>query len=867
MNEQLKIEITAATKEAETNIKRTKEEVEDFEKQTEAASKAADEALASIGNAAKTTMKAVAASVAAGAAALVGLAESTREYRNAQAKLNTAFEVAGSNAEVANQVYTELNGILGESDVAVEAANHLAKLTTNEQELADWTEICAGVYATFGDSLPIENLTEAANETAKTGTLTGGLADALNWAGIHEDEFQASLDECSNEQERQQLITKTLTKQYKYASEQFKKTNKDIIASNKATERWNAALAKMGGYVEPVMTDIKDLGASLLEDMQEPIKDIASYISNTFIPAVKSIISWIKENQPIIIAAGTAIAATMVGVKIAAYQAKLAEEGLTIATVIQTTAQKALNTAMAAAPYALIAAAIGTAIGALAAHSAEIEKEIEAARKLTEEQEALVESVNSTTEAINLQKQAYSESSGAITSEMEYVTKLTDELFKLTDETGRVQEAEQARAKFILNELNEALGTEYEMVGGQIQQYEMLQETIYKTIEAKKANLLLEEYQTKYVEAIKNQGTALGEVNKAYDAYMSQTDKAMEKIGEYNVELDEHRHWLETYTKTGNEAMMTYHAEEIERIEGLIEAEYEKTNKLKGAYDDAVANYATYTNDIERYENASQAILKENYNEAVEILASKGAIYGEYAATVDEETKQVLDTLYNEAIQTGVEAERIKANFKSGVAGYTADMVAEAEKAHNDAIKAWEDTYNEAHGIGGDMGEGLKNGLESKRTSLLDKAKSLISNIWNAMRKEADSHSPSRKTMALGGDMGAGLEIGLDKTKNNVVKSATEMVKGALIPMKASIEGVSWNNLNSIFTLSSFGLNSQNINAKINKDILPKDTNNATDSKPMVVQLVVDKKVLGEVSVSSINDITKQTGNVPLIIA
>ena len=55
-------------------------------------------------------------------------------------------------------------------DRATEAAAHLAKLTTNEKELSDWTNICTGVYATFGDSVPIEGLTEAANETAKTGS-------------------------------------------------------------------------------------------------------------------------------------------------------------------------------------------------------------------------------------------------------------------------------------------------------------------------------------------------------------------------------------------------------------------------------------------------------------------------------------------------------------------------------------------------------------------------------------------------------------------------------------------------------------------------------------------------------------------------
>ena len=111
----------------------------------------------------------IAAAAAAAGAALAAIAESTREYRTEQGKLTTAFETSGHSAEVAQQTYKALNGVLGDSGQAVEAANHLAKLTKNEKDLNTWTKICTGVYATFGDSLPIEGLTEAANETAKTG--------------------------------------------------------------------------------------------------------------------------------------------------------------------------------------------------------------------------------------------------------------------------------------------------------------------------------------------------------------------------------------------------------------------------------------------------------------------------------------------------------------------------------------------------------------------------------------------------------------------------------------------------------------------------------------------------------------------------
>ena len=206
--------------------------------------------------------------------ALAGAAESSREYRTNMGKLDTAFTTSGHSAEAARSTYKELVGVLGESDRSVEAANHLAKLTDNEKELQTWTDICTGVFATFGDSLPIEGLTEAANETAKVGQVTGPLADALNWAGISEDEFNKQLAACSDEQERQKLIMDTLNDVYDDAAKTYKDTNKEVIAANKAQDRLNEAIANLGKMVEPIMTALKNFAARALEEFVKLIEKI-----------------------------------------------------------------------------------------------------------------------------------------------------------------------------------------------------------------------------------------------------------------------------------------------------------------------------------------------------------------------------------------------------------------------------------------------------------------------------------------------------------------------------------------------------------------------------------------------------------------
>ena len=220
-----------------------------------------------VGKAIGAGVAAMGAAIGAAAGAFLGLAESTREARENMGKLETGFTTAGHSAEDAKNTYTELYGVLGDDGQATEAAAHLAQLTNNEKELATWTDIATGVYATFGDSLPIENLTEAANETAKTGQITGGLADALNWAGVSEDEFQASLDKCTTEQERQALITETLNGLYSDAAEKYREVNGDIIEAQKATASLNSAMAELGAVAEPIVTKLKQLAAELLQQI------------------------------------------------------------------------------------------------------------------------------------------------------------------------------------------------------------------------------------------------------------------------------------------------------------------------------------------------------------------------------------------------------------------------------------------------------------------------------------------------------------------------------------------------------------------------------------------------------------------------
>lgn len=220
--------------------------------------------------------------------------EATEEYREAMGKLNTAFESAGFSVETAKQAYTEFYKILGDTDTATEASQLLASLARNEEDMAKWTDIAAGVYGTFGDALPIEGLIEAANETAKTGKVTGVLADAINWAGMSEDEFNQSLAQLSNEGDRAQLIMNNLGLAYQDATEAFYENNDALIQTRENQAILNETQAELGESVANLKSQFFDLFGPLLVGAIQSVTGIIWGVQIA-VDAIGKALEWLGE--------------------------------------------------------------------------------------------------------------------------------------------------------------------------------------------------------------------------------------------------------------------------------------------------------------------------------------------------------------------------------------------------------------------------------------------------------------------------------------------------------------------------------------------------------------------------------------------
>lgn len=313
---------TADLNKMKAQLTKTEGGMDDLADATEEAGEAAEGAgskfsvmTVAMGNLISSGIQAAVSAVTELMGAVLHLDETTEEYRAAQGKLNTAFEAAGYGPETAKQAYTEFYKILGETDTAAEASQLLAKLAQGQEDVATWTNIAAGVSGTFGDSLPIEGLIEAANETAKVGQVTGTLADALNWAGISEDGFNAQLAACSTESQRNQLIMDTLAGTYATASEAFYRNNEALVQARANQAALDASLSMLGGTIAELKNRIFSDFAPAVSQLIASFSDLLQGVDGadeSFAQALGGLIQTGLEQLPGFLSVGVEIIAALV---------------------------------------------------------------------------------------------------------------------------------------------------------------------------------------------------------------------------------------------------------------------------------------------------------------------------------------------------------------------------------------------------------------------------------------------------------------------------------------------------------------------------------------------------------------------------
>jgi len=307
-----------------------------------------------------TVMKGVVADLAANAissavsaigdflGSLWDLSEATEEYRTMQAKLEGSANTFGYSTEFASEKYKEFNKYLGDDQMATNAITNLMGLGTSTESLTALSNAAIGVWSAYGDSIPIESLTESMNETAQVGKVTGNLADALNWAGVSEDKFNEKLGKCKTTQERANLIAKTLNGTYGESKNTYDELNKSVLDANEAQTELSDTQATLGEAISPLTTAFTMLKNNALEAIAPVVENVSS--------ALSGMVTWLQEHPTVLKAAAAAVSVLAIGLG-----------GLAIAVGVYTVAQWAMNSAILANPIVWVAAAIIAAIAGIVA--------------------------------------------------------------------------------------------------------------------------------------------------------------------------------------------------------------------------------------------------------------------------------------------------------------------------------------------------------------------------------------------------------------------------------------------------------------------------------------------------------------------
>lgn len=210
---------------------------------------------------------------------IINITESSKEYRTILGTLETSSKQAGYTQEQTTEIYKKFQAVLGDTQKAATATANLQALGLSQENLRVIVEQAIGAWATYGDSIPIDSLSESINETVQVGKVTGVFADALNWAGTSEDEFNERLAACADTTERANLVLQQLSEQGLQATGQaWVENNQDIIAANTAQEAMNESMAQLGEALQPAASFLLEYGSALVDVATMGVNALSSLV-------------------------------------------------------------------------------------------------------------------------------------------------------------------------------------------------------------------------------------------------------------------------------------------------------------------------------------------------------------------------------------------------------------------------------------------------------------------------------------------------------------------------------------------------------------------------------------------------------------
>jgi TP901 family phage tail tape measure protein len=575
----------------------------------------------------------------------------------------------------------------------------------------------------------------------------------------------------------------------------FEKLTKAVAESNGAAQEMSETMQdNLAGDITLLKSKIEGIMIKVFEKMSDSLRKSVSEISDALDKIdwdafgekagkmAEKLVDWlikIVDNFDGIVSVlktvGTVLATVFVVSKILTFASAISSlystfKTLKTATDAATTSQLLLNAAQAATPVGLVAAAVaGLAAGVIYLASKNNEAK-ETTNSLTEAQQEQIDKINEMNQAYADMKAVRDESVSAVEAEYSHYSELSKELDGLVDANGAVKEADQDRANFIISTLNEALGTEIQMIDGVIQNYQDEKSALEDLMATKKAEAVLRANEESYTAAIQGQQEALENYMGAQELYRQKKNELnqLESQSQHlaNMSVSEYAAQNDMMWDMGTAANML--ANEQEAMAEKVKAAKAALGDSNVALHNAENAYTSYQSTIANYEGLSAAIISGDQQKISDALAKQKYDF----QTVETGTRE---TLENQVKNFEKNYEDMKKAVEDGSEVITQEMVDEA----GDMVKKAKAEYNklppETEKATKKAGNSAAKGMESTKGANQKAATDVKKTAQNAMKDNGEANKTGKGT---GSEYASGVESTKGESKTAGTNIAKEAVKG-----------------------------------------------------------------------------------------
>lgn len=221
--------------------------------------------------------------LAAVTTALAANVETSREWNSDMTKLKTNAETSGNNFDFMKSKMQDLVAITGESDSSIEALSNLMAVGFSDEQMTPAINALSGAVEKFPDTLKIESLSDSLQETLATGAATGQFSELIGRMGDSVDDFNAGLQSCTSEAERQQYALDWLANSgLSEINDEYQSANKSTLDYERASFELQDALASLGTAFTPVMAGAKGMAADFLTKSLPAVQKLSGGFTKLF---------------------------------------------------------------------------------------------------------------------------------------------------------------------------------------------------------------------------------------------------------------------------------------------------------------------------------------------------------------------------------------------------------------------------------------------------------------------------------------------------------------------------------------------------------------------------------------------------------